>query len=235
MRKLIVEFIPAVVPNDGWPDRPWDHRQVSDDSGSVERVAVDQSGAVIRDAEGDEVQSGPGFDFQVAKVSRQGRPAHDDVVPVPVERLSVELVGVLAIARRMGAVFGHAWIGTEHLALALAEHSAEARQILATSWDVAAEAVASFYEGPYAAARLRLVRKRLAEGWEPTPLPNEVSPTPNWALRSLLDRAGTADDAEGQLEADVIDVARLLVAPAAERPDRPGGGPEPLVRRLLGM
>ncbi len=151
MRKLIVEFIPAVVPDGGWPDRPWDHRQVSDDSGSVERVAVDQSGAVIRDAEGDEVQSGPGFDFQVAKVQRQGRPAHDDVVPVPVERLSVELVGVLASARRMGAVFGHAWIGTEHLALALAEHSAEAREILGASWDVAAEAVASFYEGPYAA------------------------------------------------------------------------------------
>ena len=205
-------FDPAVEPAEGWPARPWDHRHIDDDDGVV-RVAVDQSGAVVLDADGDEVQSGPGFDYEVAKVRRgEAKPAPDSL-RVPRDHMSEATVAVLDRACRMGEVFGHPWVGTEHLGLALVEASAEATEIVGGSWDVLAEAVAGFYEGPFAEARLALARARLASGWRPTPLLGEVTPVSNWALRRLLLEAADSAVAVGGSRVEPAQVACRLVDP----------------------
>lgn len=205
-------FVPAVEPPAGWPTRPWDHRHLEDE-GSIVRVAVDQSGTVVLDADGDEVQSGPGFDYEVAKVRRGSpKPEHDTPV-VPGERLAPEMLELLGRAERMGAVFGHCWVGTEHLGLALVEQSSPARDIIGSSWETVAGAVAEFYEGPYATARLALVAERLSGGWEPVPVREEATPVPNWSLRQLFQLSVAAAEAEGRRRAGAVDVAGQLVAP----------------------
>lgn len=208
MSMLQAMFAPAVEPPGGWPVRPWDHRFLEDED-SVVRVAVDQSGSVVLDAAGDEVQSGPGFDHEVAKI-RRGRPMPGaDDLAVPIDRLAPELRAVLQRAQRMGSVFGHCWVGTEHLGLALAEHPSHAREVVGASWDILAAAIAQFYEGPYAAARLDLVTERLAGDWMPPPLPSEVAPAPNWALRQLLQLAVHSAEAARRAHADALE----LIAP----------------------
>ena len=86
----------------------------------------------------------------------------------------------------MGSDFGHCWVGTEHLRLALVEVSASARAIVGVFWDTLAQAVADLYEGPFAAARFELVTERLAGAWKPAPVPTEVAAVPNWDLTQLL-------------------------------------------------
>lgn len=216
-------FVVAVEPTGGWPTRPWDHRYVEDD-GSIVRVAVDQSGAVVLDADGDEVQSGPGFDYEVAKVRRGGPKPERDLTEIPSDRLASDMVAVLDRAGRMGSVFGHCWVGTEHLGLALVELSASARAIVGVSWDTLARAVADLYEGPFAAARFELVTERLAGDWKPAPVATEVAAVPNWALTHLLQRSVDAAEAAGRREADATAVSAELVAP----------GTWSLVSRLLG-
>lgn len=209
-------FVVAVEPTGGWPTRPWDHRYVEDD-GSIVRVAVDQNGAVVLDADGDEVQSGPGFDYKVAKVRRGGPKPERDMTAVPSDRLASDMLAILDRAGRMGSVFGHCWIGTEHLGLALVELSASARAIVGVSWDTLAQAVTDLYEGPFAPDRFELVTERLAGGWKPAPVPAEVAAAPNWALTQLLQRSAEAAEAAGREEADRTDVAGELVALAPGR------------------
>lgn len=206
-------FPPATPPPSGWPVGPWDHRYLRDDEGRVDRVAVDPAGAVILDADGDEVQSGPGFDYEVAKVVRD-HPQPDHPAPsVEINRLVPEMAVILGRAMRMAEVFGHSWVGTEHLALALVEHTAAAEEIIGATWEVLAGATSRFYEGPYAEDRVRLVVERLRDAWQPTPLPNEVAAEYNRALVEVLERAIAAADQDGRAQAGITDVARQLMAP----------------------
>jgi len=224
---------PAAEPAGGWPTRPWDHRYLEDEESAV-RVAVDQSGCVVLDAEGDEVQSGPGFDHEVAKVRRGRAVPHDDTTDLPVDRLSPPMLEILDRAARMGEVFGHSWVGTEHLGLALVEGSPEARDIVGCSWAALARAVAESYEGPYAAARIDVVTKRLAAGWVPTPLEAEVTPAPNGALRQLLQIACEQATSEGRPQVTLLDVAHQVIAPRPiDWPDSTRRTIPSQVRRLL--
>lgn len=209
-------FTPAAEPSGGWPTRPWDHRYLEDEE-SVVRVAVDQLGAIVLDADGDEVQSGPGFDYEVAKVRRGCPQPERETTTVPLDRLMTDMLAILDRAERMAAVFGHCWVGTEHLGLALVEQSSQARAIVGVPWDVLAEAVADFYEGPCAAARIKLVTGRLAAKWEPAPVPSEVAPVANLALKRLLQLSVDAAEAAGRQQTDATLVARELVAPAGRR------------------
>jgi RNA polymerase sigma factor (sigma-70 family) len=146
-------FVPAVEPARGWPPRPWDHRFVNED-GSWDRVAIDANGEIIVDADGDEVMSGPGFDFEVVKVL----PSYEDAGPPdprpPVDDAALDVV--LDDASEIAQWFGHPWVGDEHAALALARKGAlpgvDAARL--------SRGIAAFYEGPYADARLREVARR---------------------------------------------------------------------------
>ena len=204
-------FTAARPPAAGWPARPWDHRYLRDEAGSVDRVAVDQSGRVILDADGDEVQSGPGFDYQPMKVRRSGSPLHDVWTP-PTVGMTPGLAQALRRAAQVADVLGHPWIGEEQLALALLETSPECGTILGASWETLLGAVAAFYEGPDARARVDLVRERLRSGWRPTRLAGERASHVNHALREVL-LASLADAAMETRLATVADVANCLVGP----------------------
>lgn len=211
-------FTAARTPPGGWPPRPWDHRYLSDDAGSVDRVAVDQSGRVILDADGDEVQSGPGFDYQPVKVRRGDAPVHnewtaalyDEWTP-PTGRLTDGLAAAVRRAAELADVLGHPWIGEEHLALALLEVAPESEAILGASWGSLLHAIAEFYEGPDARARVSLVHQRLRSGWRPTALVDGRPAHLNHSLRETL-RASLA----GSQAATVADAAKSLVMPRGE-------------------
>lgn len=180
----------AVEPKEGWPPFPWDHRYVADGEGSVDRVAVDPSGNVILDADGDEVMSGPGFDHQVVKVERnQPREEDPDKLAVPTEGLSPAVVEMLKRAFRWSEVLGHTWVGDDHFGLALLEASPEAVETIGADSSTLAQAIARFYEGPHAEARLRLVDERMGTNWAPPSVPNEVPAEVNNALATTLTKA----------------------------------------------
>lgn len=180
----------AVEPPEGWPPFPWDHRYVADGEGSVDRVAIDRSGSVILDADGDEVMSGPGFDHQAVKVERdKARDEEPEKLAVPTEGLSPAVAKMLERAFRWSEVFGHTWVGEEHFALALLKASLEAVEIIGASSSTFAEAIARFYEGPHAGARLRLVDERLRTNWAPPSVPNDMPGEVNNALATTLTKA----------------------------------------------
>lgn len=192
----------AVESPEGWPPFPWDHRYVADGEGSVDRVAVDRSGNVILDADGDEVMSGPGFDHQVVKVERdKPREEEPDTLAVPTEGLTPAVLELLKRAYRWSEVFGHTWVGDEHFGLALLEGSPQAVETIGANGSRLAQAIARFYEGPYAEARLRLVDERLRTNWAPPSVPNEVPAEVNNALATTLmkaiDRARSNDEELG--------------------------------------
>lgn len=176
----------AVEPPEGWPPFPWDHRYVADDEGFVDRVAIDRSGIVILDADGDEVMSGPGFDHQVVKVEREVREEEPETVTVPTDELSAVIVDMLKRAFRYSEVFGHTWVGEEHFGLALLEASPEAVETIGANSSTLAKAIARNYEGPHAEARLRLVDERLRTKWAPPSVQNEVQAEVNNALATTL-------------------------------------------------
>lgn len=204
---------PATEPARGWPARPWDHRFVIDGEDSAVRIAVDLSGEPILDADGDEVQSGPGFDHEEAKVTRGNFGPPRAAQPVPTGRLDPEVVDALARAREMSSAFGHCWVGTEHVGLALVERSPLAVEIVGAPWDVLARAVAWFYEGSYAAARYSLVVDRLAGPWQPVAVRDEMNPEFNEAVHELVYRVVVTSEAAGQAQSSVEDVARMLMTP----------------------
>lgn len=147
----------AVEPEGGWQGRPWDHWQLEDSPYRTSRVAV-IDGVPVLDAEGDEVMEGPGFEFNVVK----HRPKVFEENPrlLPEQRPYAVLPGLLGellvAAKEESDAFGHIWVGDEHLALVLAARGAPGVPDLAT----VEEAVARFYDGPLAAARLERVRAR---------------------------------------------------------------------------
>ena len=114
----------AVEPPEGWPPFPWDHRKIAEEEGYVDRVAIDRSGNVILDADGDEVMSGPGFDHQVVKVERdKEREPDPERLAVPKEELSPAVSEMVERAFRWSGMFGHTWVGEEHFGMALLESS----------------------------------------------------------------------------------------------------------------
>lgn len=180
----------AVEPPEGWPPFPWDHRYVADGRGSVDRVAVDRSGNIILDADGDEVMSGPGFDHQVVKVERDKvREEDPEILPVPTEGLSPGVVKMLERAFRWSEVFGHTWVGDEHFGLALLETSPEAVEIVGANSSRLAAAIARFYEGPHAEARLSLIDERIDKDWVAPQVPNEMLAEVNPSLATTLTKA----------------------------------------------
>lgn len=157
MRTWTDDWTPAIEPEGGWQDRPWDHWRLESSFGRVSRVAV-MDGEPVLDAEGDEVMEGPGFDFQVVKIL----PAawHDE--PEPEMRKVHDVPGLLgellAVARQESDRWGHVWVGDEHLTLAMAARQLPGLPAFATI----EEAVAKQYDGPLADVRLSRVRARRA-------------------------------------------------------------------------
>jgi hypothetical protein len=148
------DFIPAVEPAGGWPERPWDHWFIHQND-SRDRVAVDERGEPVIDADGDEVMSGPGFNFEVVKLRPRDEPEPPEQ-PDPRPDANAGVAQLLDAALNYAGWFGHPWVGEEHLGLALA-----ARGELADITEARlAEGVARFYEGPWADARLLIVRAR---------------------------------------------------------------------------
>lgn len=150
-------FIAASEPPTGWPARPWDHWFVAQ-SESLDRVAVDAAGAIVLDADGDEVMSGPGFNFDVVKVlprSEPDPPAFPDPRPGFEDKKIREL---LNRALQYAAFFGHPWVGDEHLGLALAERG----ELPGIKLPTLEAAIARFYEGPWAPVREAIVQARKA-------------------------------------------------------------------------
>lgn len=175
-------FIPATTPTAGWPDRPWDHWFIEHD-GSWDRVAVDAAGEPIVDADGDEVMSGPGFKHEVVKVipgDHQESPdqrsawAKRYLHSPPVEHRAV--TDLLDAAGRMAGYFGHPWVGDEHLGIVLAD----AGELPDVSAHDLRRAVAQFYEGPWADARLAIVAAR--ESGRPFPRQPDANFSWTWAL-----------------------------------------------------
>lgn len=182
-------FQRAVEPPEGWPPRPWDHRHVTDEDGSADRVAVDELGNQILDGDGDEVMTGPGFDYQAVKVKRGVPGPETEEIVIRAERLSPEVEQMLGRARRWSELFGHTWVGVEHFGLALLEASPKAVELIGATKTTLAAAVARFYDGPDAATRLQMVEQRTTGGWSPPPVPNEVAAEINWSLSTLIVRA----------------------------------------------
>ncbi len=174
-------FIAAAEPIDGWPARPWDHWFIQQEE-SRDRVAVDAHGQFILDADGDEVMSGPGFNHEAVKVLPRDEPDPPEQ-PDPRPLVPAALVEILDDALRYATYFGHPWVGDEHLGLALA-----ARRLLPnTTEDALRAGVARFYEGPWADARLGIVRARNAGA------PFEQQPEANfswtWSLAQTIEHA----------------------------------------------
>jgi hypothetical protein len=170
----------------------------------VSRIAVIDGQSVI-DAEGDEVMSGPGFNHEVVKVL----PSVVDDEPTPELRAFETLPGLLGelLSEALGEahLFGHVWVGDEHLAMVLARRG--------VAWDLSAleEAVARFYEGPFAEARLERVRtRRTGEAFARDPVPKTFT----WPVQQLIETGA--------------DLTELQIA------DRLVSGEHSLVRSLLG-
>ena len=199
-------FIAAVEPAGGWPPRPWDHWFLRQD-GSMDRVAVDAAGEIVVDADGDEVMSGPGFDHEVVKVLPR-----DEVLPPdePDPRPALpagELVDTLDDALAFAGYFGHPWVGDEHLGLAVASRGA----LPGITEEFLAEAIATFYEGPWAKERLAIVRARRGG----TPFVRQPDTDYAWTRalnRTIADSASTslADVAASLAQQEHGLVARLL-------------------------
>lgn len=189
-------FVAATEPASGWPDRPWDHWLVAGPDGTYDRMAVDVDGNVILDGDGDEVMSGPGFQHEVVKVL-PGSPTKPDLTPRPAVS-NAGLSDLLDRAAANATYHGHPWIGCEHLALALAELGRFGTALTVDDLD---RAIAAFYEGQWADARVEIVRRRRAG--EPFAVVPDTARTWNHALCTTIDEAGQA--------AAVTDVAHLLL------------------------
>lgn len=201
-------FRPARLPESGWPARPWDHRLVVSDE-AVLRAAVDASGRVIYDLDGDPVMTGPAVSFEAAKADAQPREALGEQVPHRSVNLYVEQL--LTNAGRYAEVFGHTWIGPEHLGLAVLDDSPTAESVLGMDRAATAAAVARFYDGPHADRRLLIVTERLAIDWRAGWLvTGEALPLNDFLLR-VLDRA--ADIANSQTDSVAASqIAEALVS-----------------------
>ncbi len=179
----------AAEPNEGWPKMPWDHYYVADGEGNFDRIAIDESGEVVLDADGDEVMSGPGFDYQAVKVERVAtelREEDPEKASISPQVLSEPVRQVLNRASRLSEVFGHPWVGTEHFTMALLETSAEAEAELGVTSSQVGQAIAERYEGPHAEARTQLVKERLRTYWAPPKVANARLREVNNALALLL-------------------------------------------------
>ena len=168
-------FTPAAQPAQGWPSRPWDHRILESAAGHHHRVAVHADGRPVIDADGDEVFTGPGVDYQPVKVTKDLEPFNYETFH-PGDLLSPRLQEVITNARRLSDFHGHTWVGEEHLALAILEREREVAEALSplVDGDGLEATMAQFYEGPWATARLALVADRRASGWSRTPLRGEA-------------------------------------------------------------
>jgi len=202
----------GVEPRGGWAPRPWDHRYVRTEDGSKDRVAVDELGNVILDADGDEVMSGPGFDYEAVKVERGLPEPEIPEIAIPAERLSAEVTQMLERARRWSEVFGHTWIGVEHFGLAMLEISTKAVELIGAKSPTLAAAVARFYDGPDADKRLHVVEERLTGGWSPPSVPNEVVAEINYSLATLIGRAVERAQSIGEPLATPQHVAEEMLA-----------------------
>lgn len=207
-----IGFIEAVEPDGGWPPRPWDHWLVREEE-SRDRVAVDVHGEFVLDADGDEVMSGPGFDFEVVKVLPKSEPnPPEQPDPRPAAVGDATLVALLDEALTYAKWFGHPWVGDEHLGLALAA----CRELNGLSEAALVEGVASFYEGPFAATRVAIARERQG-GASFLSQPDENfswTRALNWTLR---DAASTSP---ADLAAHLLDKRHSLVRRVL---DLPGG------------
>lgn len=184
------EWTEAVEPPEGWPPRPWDHRLFVADDGAHERLAVDADGHPLLDADGDEVLSGPGFDHRLVKkrvdldpIEPEARRLHepDDA---PAMTALLEAAGLLAVRN------GHTWIGDEHLAVVLLEAGHVPDRAVTRDPARLRAAIARFYDGPLADARLRLVARRQADNWRPAAVESAVEPGLSYSLAARLERLG---------------------------------------------
>ncbi len=199
-------FIAAAEPAGGWPARPWDHWLIQQEQ-SRDRVAVDATGRFVLDADGDEVMSGPGFNHEVVKVLPRDEPDPPEQ-PDPRPHVPAALVEILDDALRCAALFGHPWVGDEHLGLALA-----ARGLLPNIAEGTLSAgVARFYEGRWADARLDLVRQRKAgAAFHQQP---EANFSWTWALALTIENAAepTLESLGTSLVSKEHSLVRMLLA-----------------------
>lgn len=188
-------FTRAVAPDGGWPARPWDHWRMESRAGRVARLAV-VDGVPVLDAEGDEVMTGPGFDHEVVKVL----PNVFDDAPEPQRPQFCAPQGLLGEllteALTEAHCWGHTWVGDEHLGLVLARRGIGLAELPAVE-----SAVARFYEGPYAEARVALVRARRAGQ------PFARDPVPKALTLPLEQLVGTAAGTDASLD-EVLDLLR---------------------------
>ena len=157
--------------------------------------------------------TGPGVDFVPVK-HRPYDESHPPPGDAPAEGLDDDLVAVLERAPMWAAWHGHPWIGVEHVLLAILELQRGAVagiDGLDTDLDRFDRAVAEFYEGPYADARVAIVAERRAAGWRPRRAKDEVEPTFNYAVIGNLQAISAQAVAEGRL-ATPADFVRFELA-----------------------
>lgn len=184
------EFTTAVEPEGGWQGRPWDHWWLESRFGRVSRLAV-IDGEPVLDAEGDEVMEGPGFDHHVVKVLPGVLDDEPEPELMPVQDVPGLLGQLLVEAREVSDAWGHPWVGDDHLVLVLAAHQAPGIPPLAA----VEEAVARFYDGPFAPARLERVRARLAGAeYRRDPVPKVFTLPVKRLIATNAERALTMDD-----------------------------------------
>ena len=187
---LELGFVPATEPERGWPDRPWDHWFVAGPDGKWDRVAVDPKGDPVLDADGDEVMTGPGFGHAVVKVM-PGRGDERPPRPRPdVTACGPGVAGLLERAADGAAFHGHPWVGDEHLALALAERGLLTFEGVPVQPEEVDEAIARFYDGPWTAARLRVVAARRKV--QPFTRQPDDTRAWTWALETTIEAANAA-------------------------------------------
>lgn len=177
-------WVPALEPDGGWPDAPWDHWMIQGPDGSWDRMLVDPSGNPVLDADGDEVMSGPGFDHEIVKIQPGLAEERHLNNPDPRPATADASAGVSTLCDRAaewGAWFGHPWIGTEHLLMAVAE----AEVAGAPDLDRVVAEAARFYEGPNTEARIEVVGARRSGAEFHRPPAESVSW--NRALRLVLE------------------------------------------------
>ncbi|HEX7165995.1 MAG TPA: sigma-70 family RNA polymerase sigma factor [Acidimicrobiales bacterium] len=213
------EHARAVEPTKGGPPRPWDHRSLlGADGRRFDRIAVDETGAPIVDADGDEVLTGPGFDFVPVKHVVL------DAVDVPHteidwSRLADETRAAGGRAHDWANWHGHTWVGEEHLCLALLELAPATAAHVPFAGEVDHawfnRVVAGFYEGPYANRRVAIVDERRASSWSPSRSEGEEPPHLNWSASAVLEGA-TQRAAAADLLATPDDLMRALVDPSRD-------------------